>query len=279
MRWVSAVSFLILAAMASAADDAALMTKQQQTAEKNFETIQTGNRSRAETDHIFVVGSVPDSRLKSLANALEKTYAVAVKGLQFHDNDPVWKGKLAVLVFNDAPNYRSFARQITKRSPVGDETNSAQLTGENPMMGVAAASFKDAATMDAALQHRLAQAMIAARAKTDKLPDWLINGFAKATSNQALPLGTRKKQVVKLGLPATAAWSTDLPAEVRNQVAASVVEYLFYAKTVKPGEFLAAFRPETDQMDIDIPINTILEKVSMTPEKLDAGWRQWLAKP
>jgi hypothetical protein len=278
MRFVTLVTIL-MASTSLLADDAALLTKQKKSAEKDFESVESGARNRAETAHFSVIGTLAETRLKAIATSLEKTHSAAVKGLEFDEKTPPWPGKLVVQVFNDAPKYRSFVRQVMKRSPQPEESNTADFRGDTPSMVINISAFKDTAGQDAALQQRLASTLLYSRAKTEKLPDWLVAGLSKATLAQGTPLGRRKRQVAKLGLPATAAWSNDLPVEIRNQVAASVVEYLIYAKTVKPGEFLAAFRPETDLIDFELPLTAILEKVKLTPEKIDAGWRQWLAKP
>jgi hypothetical protein len=261
------------------ADDTGLIAHQIKAAEKAFESLQSGPKNRAESAHFVVIGSLPEARLQAIANGLEKTHATATKGLQFEDNDPPWKGKTAVFVLKDAAAYRSYARQIAKRRPGADETNSADLKGETPTMAIHAGAFKEPASFDAALQQRLATSLIGLRAKTEKLPDWVAVGFAKATLVQGTSVGPRKRAIIKLNLPASAAWNNDVPTEARHQVAASLMEYLVYNKAVPPGEFLAAFRPENDMVDVEIPLSAVLEKVNLTPEKLEANWKLWVLKP
>src|SRR5262245_43707178 len=165
MRQMPLVFAFLISLLSLAADDPTLVAKQLKTAEKDFEPVQPGARNRVETAHFIVIGTIAEPRLKAIVSALEKTYGVAVKGLDFDEKTPPWQGKLATYVFNDAPTYRSFVRQVMKRSPQQEESNTADLRSDTPSMAINISAFKDSAGQDAALQQRLATALLYSRAK------------------------------------------------------------------------------------------------------------------
>src|SRR5688572_22412068 len=114
------VAFALCVALAppSVADEtAAAVAKQKQAAESNCKMLQPAPLARAESASFLLYGSVPESRLKGLATTLERHLATAAKGLQLEKDARPWTGKLAVYVIADRSQFRSFVRQIEKRSP------------------------------------------------------------------------------------------------------------------------------------------------------------------
>jgi hypothetical protein len=266
---------------ASVADDdtAAAIAKQKQTAETNCRTLQLAPLGKTETANFLVYGVLTDQRLRALSANLEKNYSTAMKGLQFDKDARPWRGKLTVYVFADRGQFRSFVRQIEKRSPDDGEQGSANVSGDVPHIAVAPGQGKDAVTADLQGGYEVATALMAIRAKGTQLPEWLTQGFARATAAQAAnaPAGVRKRVARQLAgrtKPAEA-WNDMLSLEQRLPLATSLADYLFYGKgTSRPGDFLLAFRPDDEK-----PMKTVmdaLEAVKLTPEKFEAGYLAWL---
>jgi hypothetical protein len=265
----------------SAADDetAALIARQRETAETNCKTLQLAPVGKAETANFLVYGASTDPRMKVLAGNLEKQYLTAFKAMQFDKEARPWNGKLAVYVFIDRSQFRSFIRQVEKRSPDDAEQSSQIITGELPHVAVSPVQGKDAVTADTLAGHEVAIALMSARGKGTKLPEWLTQGFARATAAQAagMPASVRKRvarQLASRSKPGEA-WNDMLSIEQRLPLATSVADFLFYGKGLsRPADFLFGFRPDDEK-----PMKTVadaLEAAKLTPEKFEAGYFAWL---
>jgi hypothetical protein len=260
------------------ADDAPL-AKQRQTADEIAKSLQLSSIVTQETKNLIVLGTLPDAKLKALAATLEKQYATGVKALQFANDDPPWPGKIAVYVFGDRADFRSFARQVEKRSPDEAELGSFRLGDETPHVAAGPGKGKDAPTPEVQAGYQLAAALLATRAKNVPLPEWLVTGFGKATAAHAAgtTAGGRKRAARNLGLrfKASDAWNEMAPAEARQVLAQSVADFIFYGKGVaKPVDFLNGFRPDDEK-----PKKTAVDALSasqLTPEQFDVSYRRWL---
>jgi hypothetical protein len=278
------LAFVLIAGLnawpaAGRTDEPAAVAQQKRAAEANWTALQISRSATAETPNLLLFGALPEARLKSLANTLEKQYAVAVKALQFEMDEKPWTGKLTVYVFGDRTRYRSFVRQIQKRSPDESEQGSFDVKGDTPHVAVAPGKGRDGPMAETEAGLQLAAALLAGRAKEVPLPEWLVVGFGRATAAQAanLPPAARKRTARELArrLRPTDAWNEALPAEQRFALGAGVADYLFYGKGVnRPADFLLAFRPTDEQ-----PMKTTadaLAAVKLTPEQFEAGYARWL---
>ena len=186
----------LITALGFAADDdaAAAIAKQKATAEANWRTLQMAPTGKVETTHFLVYGLSPEPRLKVLASNLERQYSTAARGLQLEKDFQAWPGKLAVYVFADRGQFRSFVRQIEKRSPEDADHSSASVQGETPHIAVAPGQGRD--TADTQAGYDVASGLLTIRAKGTQLPEWLTQGFARATAAQAAntPAGVRKSR-------------------------------------------------------------------------------------
>ncbi len=272
---------MLVPATAVAADDemAAAIAKQKQTAEATCRTLQLDPLGKIESAHFLLYGVSMEPRLKVLATNLERQYATAFRGLQFDKDAKPWPGKLTIYAFADRGQFRSFVRQIEKRSPDDAEQGSAKVQGDEPHIAVAPGQGKDAVTADTEAGYEVAAALLTIRAKGTQLPEWLTLGFARATAAQAAktPAGVRKRVARQLAGRAKPieAWNDSLSIEQRLPLATSVADYLFYGKGLsRPGDFLLAFRPD-DEKPMKTAIDA-LEAVKLTPEKFEAGYFAWL---
>jgi hypothetical protein len=266
-------------AVAAEDEAAAILAKQRQAAEINCKTIQTPTVARSETTNFLFFGAVPESRVKAITASLEKHYAAAFKGLQFEKDAKPWTGKLAVYILPDRGQFRSFVRQVEKRSPDDAEQSSTSIRGDTPHIVVGPGQGKDAVTPDTQAGYEVAAALLSARGRGTALPEWLVQGFSRATSAQAANIAPsiRKKLARQLAgrLKAADAWNDMLSIDQRLPLATSVADFLFYGKGVaKPGDFLVAFRPDDEK-----PTKTAadaLEAVNLKPEQFEVGYLKWL---
>src|SRR5262245_57939179 len=114
-RPVLLIALLLTLPAIAGADDAPL-AKQRQTADAIAKSLQLSSIVTTETKNLILHVTMPDGRLKALGVTLEKQFATGVKALQFAGDDPPWSGKLAVYAFTDRAEFRSFVRQVEKRS-------------------------------------------------------------------------------------------------------------------------------------------------------------------
>src|SRR5262245_8885208 len=238
-RPLSLIACLLFFFATARADDATL-AKQRQTADAIGKSLQLSSIVTQETKNLILCGTLSDAKLKLLGATLEKQYATGVKALQFANDDPPWTGKLTMYVFADRADFRSFVRQVEKRSPDEAELGSFRLSGDTPHAAAGPGKGKDAPTLEAQAGHQLAAALLATRAKNVPLPEWLVTGFAKATAAHAAgtTAGNRKRAARTLvRFKASDAWGDTASAQVRQVLADSVADFVFYGKGVsKPGD-------------------------------------------
>jgi len=78
-----------------------------------------------------------------------------------------------------------------------------------------------------------------------------------------------------LRFKASDAWNDTVPSEVRQVLAVSVADFVFYGKGVpRPVDFLNGFRPDDEK-----PMKTANDALSagqLTPEQFEIAYRKWL---
>jgi hypothetical protein len=270
---------LLILPTTARADDAPL-ARQRQTADAIAKSLQLSSIVTNETKNLILYGTLADSKLKGVGATLEKQYATAVKSLQFANDDPPWSGKLVVYIFTDRSDFRSFVRQVEKRSADEVELGSFRLSEGVPHVAAGPGKGKDAPTPEVQAGYQLAAALLAARTRNVPLPEWVVNGFAKSTAAHAAgtSAGNRKRTARSLAtrFKATDAWNEMAPAEVRQALAVSVADFVFYGKGVpKPIDLLNGFRPD-DEKPMKTPTDA-LSASQLTPEQFEVAYRKWLA--
>ncbi len=268
---------LILPAIAHAQD---ALAKQRQTADAITKSLQLNSIVSFESKNLLVNGTLSDAKVKALATTLEKQFATAVKALQFPSDDPPWPGKLAVYLFTDRSDFRSFARQVEKRSPDEAEFGSFKLADETPHVAAGPGKGKDAPTPEMQAGYQVCAALLAARAKNVPVPEWVVTGFGRTTAAHAagMSAGNRRRAARALSARFKAAdvWNEMTPADVRQVLAVSVADFVFYGRGVpKPAEFLNGFRPD-DEKAMKTPSDA-LAACQLTPEQFEVAYRRWLA--
>jgi hypothetical protein len=101
-----------------------------------LKTVGLDKAAVAESTNLLVAGPLAESRLKSLADGAEKTFAFARTALKMEAKDEPWTGKLTVVVCPEGRLYSQYFRSIVKRSVDRSEWFNVNLRGETPTVVV-----------------------------------------------------------------------------------------------------------------------------------------------
>lgn len=282
MRAVSGLLAMMgvwLGVAGAVADDDAL-AKQKKSLRANMKAAEIPETSLVESPHLLVCGTLPADKLRSLSAKLERQIEIATKALRFDKGETAWPGKLAVYVFEDRAQFRSFVRQVEKRSPDEAEQGSQSLRGDVPHVAVGPGKDKSGNPVETQGGLEVAAAILAGRAKAVPLPEWVVVGFGRATAAHAAgqSAGLRKKaakDLIRARLRPRDAWNEEVPREQRMTLAQCVMDFLAYGGgAAKPIEFLGGFRGDDEK-----PNKTgddALAAANMTVEQFEAAFLRWL---
>ena len=119
--------------------------------------------------NVIVIGTLPEAKLKAFAASMEKQYATAVKvpGSPSRAATSLVSGKVAVYVFNERGDYRSFVRSaVAKGSPGRRRTGPAIDQGRSAVRrGRAGTNQGCCPTPEPQAGQELAIALLAARSR------------------------------------------------------------------------------------------------------------------
>ena len=275
---------VLLAVGLARADEAS--DRQRKAAEANLAKAEVAELTVAETDGLFLFTPLPEGRAKAVAAALQKTHALARKGLRFDSGDEPWKGKLAVVHLPERAAFTRFMRAVAGAKP--DDPFHLALRDDNPYVLSGAGLTGKATDADVAadLGPLVGAALLTARAgPSAKVPEWVRGGYGRAAALRAEgPNGKRfgeyKTAARRAALggargPARLAdaWAGERPdADV---VATSVMDYLaFGPRAAEFPKFLAALRP--DENGTAPEVAAAIEAVGGKADAVEAGWRRWV---
>ena len=241
-----------------------------------------------ETDSLLVYTTLPQAATVALAKDLQQTFAAAQKQLDFGLKEEPYKGKLTVIVLNDARDFKNYILRIERKPPPRTETQFFALDSETPtiLIGVPLGSrtnvkelMSDAATWVAAavLQAKLGS-------KTD-IPTWLKESFGTMIAlhrpGNERALATHRNSVLTLYKRSNgkAFQSTELTVESLGQysniVHTSALESLAYGSwKEKFLPFVLSFR--TGETDAPKSFYGGLQALTIDWNSFDAGWRKWI---
>lgn len=196
-----------------------------------------------DSKNFMLFSRLPEARSKALSTALEKHLVTALKGLKFDNNEKPWKGKLAVFVLPERSDFVNFMRKSQKRSPNDGEVTFGVIAGDEPMIVIgepAQAGVKP----ETLATYELAQSLLKRKMGAGEPPDWVADGFARATASRAANPATKGKAFKIPNAPFSVLWSDQATAEQKSAYSAYVLDYLAYG----PGNdlmasFLTAIRP------------------------------------
>lgn len=274
------VAALMLTAGAPDQSPDQIVESQRRTAAANIKALQNNGMSMSETSSLIVCTSLPESKAKSIAAQLEKQLATANTALQYDKDDHPWAGKLTVYLFADRQQFRSFVRQIEKRSPDDSEQTSQVVSGNAPHVAVGPGRASSAASVESQAGAGIASAVLSARMRAAPLPDWVTTGFARAVTARAANQSpnVRKKaarDLVRARVRPREAWGDALPEEQRLALGAAIIDFLTFGGGAKPAVFLGGFRPDDQK-----PTKTAedaLSAVNLTVDQFEAAFVKWLA--
>lgn len=270
---------LVLCVSRSVADDTAL-AKQKDTIRAAMKSAEIPDSSLVESANLLVCGTLPLDKLKSLSSKLERQIGIATKALQFDKGDRPWPGKLAVYALDDRAQFRSFVRQIEKRSPDEAEQGSQSLRSDVPHVAAGPGKDKNGNSVETQAGLDVAAAVLAGRAKAAPLPEWVVVGFGRATAAHAAgqSAGVRKKaakDLIRARLKPRDAWNEEIPREPRMVLAQCVMDFLLYGGgAAKPIEFLGGFRGDDEK-----PNKTAVDALTaanLTVDQFESAFLRWL---
>ncbi|MFO0801354.1 MAG: hypothetical protein U0804_28140 [Gemmataceae bacterium] len=288
-RLATSVALLLVAASLTSAQD--VSDKQKAAAAENLKKGELKGYSVAESATLILASTLPESRAKAVAEALEKTAKIARKGLQYGEKEDAWKGKLTVYHVPDRRAYGSFLRTVLgERSDAGVVVS---VRGDEPVATIGVETNPKATDAEFAgdIGPAVGAAYLQSKAGPNTpVPAWLRTGYGRAASLRAEgPSGKRltayktaaRSAVLGKGRgPATLGelWANDRPdAEL---VATAFVDYLAFG-TDKTGQekfvrFIGALRPD-ENGDSPEPAKA-LESVGWKAPEVEAAWRAWVQK-
>jgi hypothetical protein len=280
------VAVLAAAALGSAQDKKGTPTDaggQKRAAIDNLTKAGFGTPGVIETDNFVVATTLPAEKAKALGAVLEKVAPVARKAAQFEDADEPWKGKLTVYFLPDGREFRAFMRGVLVVKPEGVhyDLRAAEPFVVDPVELPGKPAEADQFWNTAAV---VGGAYLKAKGGAADLPDWLRDGFGKATALRAEGTTSKRYQAFRTavrGATARGGKVADLWGETRppaaDVLAAGFAEYLAFG----PGaanfpKFVSGFRPGENGEAPTVP--QALEAAGWKDwSALDAAWRRWLA--
>lgn len=257
-----------------------IVEKQKQAGASAVKAMAGSPMTNVETPSLLIWSSIPEQKLKSLSALLEKQFTTAAAALQYEKGERPWPGKLTVYLIPDRQQFRSFVRQVEKRSPDDSEQSSQMLSGETPHVAVGPGRSASAASLEAQAGNEIATAVLATKMKAVPLPEWVTAGFARTVTAHAANQSpnVRKKtarDLIRARVRPREAWGDVLSQEQRLALAGSIMDFLVFGGGVKTTQFLGGFRPDDQK-----PTKTVedaLNAVDLTIDQFEAAFVKWLA--
>ncbi len=265
--------------------DPAKLAKQKTAATANWKRIVDDSPQEIETDHLILLAPAATKNVREVGAFLEKAYAQAATALKLKPEES-WPGKLTVYVVGERAQYKSFMRSVIRKQAEEDDRGGFLNEGETPaVVGGPKVNPRDL-TSEQEAASQIGQALISQKAKT-RLPEWLTAGFGRATllrvsppsvytgeKRTALALVLKKKRTARDVYTGSEAILAPEAAVLRGML----VDFLAYSgATSKFAEFVTGFRARDKKMP-NPTTETALNRADITPERLEAGWKIWLAR-
>ncbi len=290
-RYVLVVLIVLLSTRSSVAQDdpKAATEKQKQSIVANFTKLKIPKPFVAETDGLIVYSPLPENRVKSLSENLQKVFTFAKANLKFEATEKLWPGKLSVVVFSDPRQLDFYLRTIEQVKPERDNWYMLNIRSELPVVLVcperASKSTDTELTNDVGTL--VSMALLNKKGGTATLPIWVQMGYGRITSIRAdskmstLANYRAKAKVVVVGSRTKPApvrlddvWSGAKNAE-SELVWTSLLDYMAYG----PGaenfpKFLNGFRP--GENGAEGSVMAALESAEWKSEELELAWKRWV---
>ena len=214
----------------------------------------------------------------------EKHRELAIQTLDLDESD-TQEAKLGIFLWATPDQFKNYIRRVEKRSPNKDDI--VEINSEDWVLRAAATvgSVKDGILSD----HRagdLAAAMMVARKakKANKIPEWLILGFGRATTwkiaKQTLkPLIEERRKVAFMSKKWNG-WQVlcgDANGPEAPAMQASAVYYLAFGPTAsKFPKFVEGY--QLDDANNTRSLDQVLEFSGIEKDSFSTGWQKWAVR-
>lgn len=238
-----------------------------------------------EAENLVVATSLPESKAKTLADSLQKTFALAVKTLKFEEAE-IKAMHVVIYTFTELDNFRQFQRSVLKVRPE-DELAAFDMKRDDPFIAVSARRGERNTNFEVLAGNEISRALLAKKGGNARLTEWMKDGFARAVHWRLNPgtAGTDRSAVARMaprlgktakGMPVVdKAWSGT--GKDKDLVAASLMDFLAFG----PGnEKLSSLMNGLIPVDGggDPSFGDALKAADWMVEDLDRAWREWVAK-
>jgi hypothetical protein len=286
LRFRFCLLFALLLASVSAADETS--EKQKKYAEASLKKADITKANVVESETVIVAGVLPESRLKTIGDALNKTSKLARKALQFAEKDEPWKGKLAVLYLPERTHFTSYMRLVVGQRAEG--TWHINIRTDEPV--IVSGMELDAKATDADILGELAPLVAGAwlQAKVGpsaRVPGWVRIGVGRAIAYRAEGANsrrfsgykTRARSAVlggggKFPAPIADVWGSDRADGL--DLATSLMDFMAFGPgSANFDKFLSALRPDEDG-EVQAMPKVIEDAGWKTPAELETAWRRWV---
>jgi hypothetical protein len=266
-----------------AADPAARLAAQKKLAEENWEAVEAGESSLAETKHLVVVApKTMEPQLKTIGALLDKQYDLAWDALQLDKKEPL-PGKVTVYLFPGRQPFSNFVRRIEKRRVMAEDTGSFSATDDD-LHAAASPPRKGAMPLEGMAGQQIAGLLMTRKAgRSTPLPSWLLDGFGRATYYRASPTSRivleERRQAAKLARVRAAAdiWNGTADGDEMDVLAGSLVDFLAYGPgTGKFGALVAGFKPGENQDSRTAA--QAMEAAGLKGDVIEKRWKAWAAR-
>ena len=173
---------LQLAKLSRMTADEFLAMRKEQTHEQWKKVLSREEARALETSDFYFYGNVDEGRLKQLS-AWADEHAKALRGAFKLSDGPIWRGKLAVIVYKDRFGYAEFSQTINNREPDPAVVGHSEIgIGQEEAYIVLQDVGDTANSINPDTRLNLIDQMTGAYLKREgkKLPEWLIRGTGLA---------------------------------------------------------------------------------------------------
>jgi hypothetical protein len=285
MRDRAAIALAVLLALGaatgrSAEEKAAKVAAQKKAALAAWAAVEAGPMCSRETRRLLVYApGAMEKRLKAIGTLLEKYHDLAVGALAVKP-DEAYPGKIAVFLLPKQELLPTFARRIEKRRPTAGETGSFSAADDTLRAVAAPGEGKPTVPVEARAGEQLAALLAMRRAGVrTAVPDWVLQGFGRATSYRALPrekfvLQDRTKtRVLVRKRNASDVWGGALEAEEADCLQGSLVELLAYGSK-SFGKLLDGYKPGENALTKTTA--QAMEAADISPDKVNRAWKNFV---
>jgi hypothetical protein len=161
--------------------DPAQVQVQKEKGEKHYKEIfEVEEALFYESSHFLLYGKA-NRALINVAGDFEEAYAkYACKVLELEPNPGPWPGKLTVFLIHDAKRYPQAIRILQRRKADEDEIGCYEMDGPTPHVVACPSKTVGEQSMEATACTQMGAWLVSSKART-RVPDWLAEGFGRAT--------------------------------------------------------------------------------------------------